>query len=210
MCLSEAGPAGALPGGWGFWVPALLVAVAAWQTSLSPSLPLGGEWSLSRAPSCVCVCTSVRACACVRVRARACVCAHSPPWRASEERSRACGGGLWDARGPSLSALNPRSVSTAPAASPHRADLVTSCVRPWPGPGAQVQAWVPSAPSCWVCLLCLSFTHGALCCVCGGPLSPNGTLLGPPHAGCGWSPASRQLGDRRGPALECGADGGRG
>lgn len=210
VCLSEAGPSGALPGGWGFWVPALLVAVAAWQTSLSPSLPLGGEWSLSRAPSCVCVRTSVRACACVRVRARACVCAHSPPWRASEERSRACGGGLWDARGPSLSALNPRSVSTAPAASPHRADLVTSCVRPWPGPGAQVQAWVPSAPSCWVCLLCLSFTHGALCCVCGGPLSPNGTLLGPPHAGCGWGPASRQLGDRGGPALECGADGGRG
>lgn len=71
VCLSEAGPAGALPGGWGFWVPALLVAVAAWQTSLSPSLPLGGEWSLSRAPSCVCVraqvCAPVPACVCVHV-----------------------------------------------------------------------------------------------------------------------------------------------
>ena len=66
VCLSEVGPAGALPGGWGFWVPALLVAVAARQTSLSPSLPLEGDWSLGSAPSCVCAPVS------------ACVCVHEP------------------------------------------------------------------------------------------------------------------------------------
>lgn len=83
--------------GVGVWcLPAVPVAVAALQTSLSPSLPLGGDWNLSSAPSSVCVCV----CACVCVHTCACVCGPSPHWSASEEGGRAFGGGLWEAWGP--------------------------------------------------------------------------------------------------------------
>ena len=61
--------------GLGVWcLPAVPVAVAALQTSLSPSLPLGGDWNLSSAPSSVCVCTRVPVCVCVHERVHVPVC----------------------------------------------------------------------------------------------------------------------------------------
>ena len=151
-CPSEAGPQAPCPGVGGSGC-LLAVAGGSLQTSLSPSLPLGGDWNLSSAPSSVCVCVCARvclcgpvcvqrvcvcmsvcvclcvhkcvpvcvqccvctcvcahtsACACARVCACICVCVcarvpvcgPAPRWSASEEGSRAFGGGLWEARGP--------------------------------------------------------------------------------------------------------------
>ena len=72
----------------------------------------------------VSVCVCVRACLCVVPRL-----AGAPQRREAVPLEVASG----KLGGPALSALNLLPVCTVLAASPVRADLMTSCVRPWQG-----------------------------------------------------------------------------